>query len=91
MMGELLYVSERLKREAELDAKRVSDRLIRCFQGQIFRTGQDVAFEFEGNKVQASFLGRYGGEGRRAAAGGPGVAGEGDWDRVHQRREPEPD
>ncbi|CAD7699543.1 unnamed protein product [Ostreobium quekettii] len=55
MVGELMYVSEKLKREAELDAARVSDRMVRCFQGQVFAVGQDVAFEFEGTKYKFHF------------------------------------
>ena len=34
-LGELFYVSEQLKREAELDANEVTARIVSCFQGQV--------------------------------------------------------
>ncbi|GMH39838.1 hypothetical protein BSKO_07742 [Bryopsis sp. KO-2023] len=55
ILGELFYVSEKLKREVELDANEMTARIVSCFQGQVFRMGQDVAFEFQGTKYRFRF------------------------------------
>jgi len=55
LVGEIFHVSDRVKTEEELDAKELTERLIYCFNHQIFSVGQNVAFEFHGSRYRFHF------------------------------------